>query len=277
MANLKKTYFLCPTWDYHPDGPLKLGNIIISPRRPGQALNGQSAPQVADVCPPTTKTNVTWSLDKLRSGQYGLWAEFLSFAAGLGAGVTHRDEVGRRFTFESIETIEFSPSVDFLQRTLACSPAATGYLNRCRLRKHIYIITAVKIAHGASGSTVASKSFRAEFQASTGVNTTQTNFGPRVDGQKKLGRTDAFSGSSPFVFAFRLRRIVVSRSGEVSQDEYTKGAMYGQERAKLRDIGLVVKGVEEQDALAEDFQDVEGSLTVDDDGELVDCVRAESS
>ncbi|PHH80670.1 hypothetical protein CDD80_350 [Ophiocordyceps camponoti-rufipedis] len=276
MANIKKTYFLCPNWDYHPDGPLKLGNIIISPHRPGQALNGQEAPQAADVCPPTTKTNVTWSLDKFRSGQYGLWTEFLSFAAGLGVGIRHDDEVNQTFTFESIETIEFSPSVEFLQKTLASSPAAAGYLDRCRLRKHIYIITAVKIAHGASGRTVASNSFRAGLQASTGGNATQTNFGPRVNGQTSLGGTDAFSGSSPFVFAFRLRKIVVSRSGKVSQDEYTKGAMYGNERAKLREMDLVVEGVGERDASAAEFQDVEGSVTVKDDGEIVDSVRAGS-
>jgi hypothetical protein len=90
MSNQKKTFFLCPTWDYHPDGPIQLGNIILSPSTPAEALNNpESLPPTQDTLfPPTTKTSVTWSKEKLQSGRYGLWTEFLSFITGLGVDVS---------------------------------------------------------------------------------------------------------------------------------------------------------------------------------------------
>jgi hypothetical protein len=64
-----------------------------------------------------------------------------------------------------------------------------------------------------------------------------------------------FEGSSDFVFAFRLRRLRVSRrSGVASHDEYTTGAMYDENGgARAQDLPFVVEGVAEEDASAQDF------------------------
>ena len=37
--NRAKTYFLCPTWDCPPDGPIFLGSIIDDPLEPETSLN----------------------------------------------------------------------------------------------------------------------------------------------------------------------------------------------------------------------------------------------
>ena len=99
MSNLRKTYFLPPTWDYPPPphGPIRLGNLIASPSKPVPAL--YAAPSDLNTSPATAmgpgdgagsfeteKKNVTWSRDKLRAGKFGVWTEFLSFL-GLGVDV----------------------------------------------------------------------------------------------------------------------------------------------------------------------------------------------
>ncbi|KAL7953082.1 hypothetical protein V8C34DRAFT_297866 [Trichoderma compactum] len=63
MSNQKKIFFLCPTWDYHPDGPIKLGSIILSPSAPTEALNNfifstQSIPP--NVFPRRSIWHATW-------------------------------------------------------------------------------------------------------------------------------------------------------------------------------------------------------------------------
>jgi hypothetical protein len=277
MANLKKTYFLCSTWDYHPDGgPIQLGNIILSPHSPAQALNDPQAPRPADLFPLTTKTGVKWSTEKARSGRYGLWTEFLSMVTGLGANVSyeHSSNAEQIFVFDFLETREFSPSQDFLQRTLAASPLAVDILNRSRLRKHVYMITAVKIARGAQAKIVASRSHTGDLKATIDGTLTgaPVNLGPEFRGEARRVETCGFDGSSPFVFAFRLRRIMVHRSGQITQDEYTKGAMFDVDSAQIsQQQTLVIDGLSEQDASPYDFPDVSASGNVLDDEEEVVC------
>ncbi|KLU82021.1 hypothetical protein MAPG_01100, partial [Magnaporthiopsis poae ATCC 64411] len=108
MANPRKTYFLSPSWDYHPSGPIQLGNLIISPSNPAEALNGPDCPRPSSSTffPLTTKTGEIWSSTDLRSGRYGLWTEFLStlLGAGVGLAVEHASASSQTFRFESTET-----------------------------------------------------------------------------------------------------------------------------------------------------------------------------
>ncbi|KAL7974578.1 hypothetical protein HDV63DRAFT_363575 [Trichoderma sp. SZMC 28014] len=34
MTNNQNLFFYAPTWDYPPDGPIKLGNVIASVKKP---------------------------------------------------------------------------------------------------------------------------------------------------------------------------------------------------------------------------------------------------
>lgn len=282
MANQRKTYFLCPTWDYHPSGPIQLGNIITSPSRPADALNGPDAPRPAatSLFPTTTKTDVKWSSDNLRSGRYGLWTQFLSFLGfSVDLGFEHTAHSEQSFAFDTLETTEFIPTTQFLQDCLSASPAAVDFITKSRFRKALYVVTAVKISRG---SCVAETSSGTSRGAEVGVGVdgallvgTPVGLGPEVRANRASGERGSFSGPSDFVFAFRLRRVLVQRAGTVAgHSEYTFGAMYGADEGKGLQEGLpfVVHGTELEDASGLEFGGGPGEVIVEDGEEMV-CVR----
>lgn len=260
MSNLKKTYFLCPNWDYHPDGPVQLGNIIISPENPAQALNGfeRQPPTESSMFPATSKIGVTWSKEKLRSGTYGLWTEFLSFISGLGvdASVEHSLSLEQTFSFDSITTTEFSPTPEYLTQSMS-APAVVDYLKKSRFRKHVYMITALKIVHGAKAEAKNERSIEGQLGATldgtpSGV---PVSGGPGISGKRNDRNITSFEGSSDFVFAYRLRKVITHRSGDMSIADYTKGAMFGSEGqpTATQELPFIVEGLAAQDASAQDF------------------------
>lgn len=281
MSNQKKTYFLCPTWDYHPEGPIQLGNIILSPSTPAEALNGpESLPPAQDTLfPPTTKTGVTWSKEKLRSGRYGLWTEFLSFLTSLGvdASVNLYSLTEQAYAFDAIDTTEFIPTPEYLARSMA-APAVVSFLEKSWFRKHVYMITARKVVRGARARSAFSRFLGAELKvgldgALTGA---PANFGPEVRAEWNGGESGSFDDSSDFVFAFRLRKVVVHRSGETTHVEYTKRAMYDADgrQAELQGLPFVVDGLAGEDASAQEFGCRAMAEIVDEDEECI-CVQPE--
>jgi len=281
MSNQKKTFFLCPTWDYHPDGPIQLGNIILSPSTPAEALNGPESlrPAQDTLFPSTTKTSVTWSKENLRSGRYGLWTEFLSFLSGLGASasVSHESLAEQAYVFDVVDTTEFIPTPEYLARSMA-APAVVSFLEKSRFRKHVYMITALKVVRGARAKSALSQSLGAELKV--GLDGTLTGaparFGPEVHGEWNDRESGSFGGSSDFVFAFRLRKVVVHRSEEITHVEYTNGAMYDADGrpAELQGTPFVVKGLAGEDASAQEFGCSTTAEVVDED-EVCVCVQLE--
>ncbi|KAK4102095.1 hypothetical protein N658DRAFT_485477 [Parathielavia hyrcaniae] len=284
MANPQKTYFLSPSWDYHPSGPIQLGNLIVSPTTPAEALNGPDCPRPPpSACfPPTTKTGETWSSTDQRAGRYGLWTEFLSSTlVGLGAGVDlaveHALAASQTFRFESSETREFLPTAEFVMSCLAASPAALAFLSRSRFRKHLYMVTAVKIVRGASAETARARSRGVEVGVTLEgalVGGAPVSLGPELRAEKAGFESGSFEGSSDFVFAFRLRKIVVRRgTAEVVKNaQYTSGAMYD---ADVKQDG--VSFVLDEAACEEASADGEDGKTVVEDGEEVICVKPQQS
>ncbi|SPO02495.1 uncharacterized protein DNG_05168 [Cephalotrichum gorgonifer] len=284
MANQIKTYFLSPTWDYHPSGPIQLGNIITSASRPAEALNGPDSPRPATVSlfPPMTKSHVTWSSDKLREGRYGLWTKFLSFIGlSVDFGLEHSAQLEQSFTFETLETVEFIPTTEFLQETLATSPLAVDFLTRSRFRKPLYVVTAVKIARGACVAET-SRSISRGAEVGVGVDGTLVggalvSLGPEIRAGRANGESGSFAGSSDFVFAFQLRKIVVERStGRVTNHvDHTSGAMYDTNSGvSPSETGLpfVVRGTTSEDASGLKLGGGSGEAVVQEDDETV-CVR----
>lgn len=281
MSNLKKTYFLCPNWDYHPDGPVQLGNIIISPESPAYALNDfeRYPPPEGSIFPPTSKTGVIWSREKFRSGKYGLWTQFLSFVSGLGvdASVDHSSSLEQTFTFDSITTTEFSPTPEYLAQSMSAT-AVVDFLRASRFRKHVYMITALKTVHGVKAEAEHERS--TEGKLGVTVDGTPSGLpgsgGPSIGGKRTNRDFTSFEGSSDFVFAYRLRKIMTHRSGDMSNSEYTKGAMYDAEGQPMtdQDLPFIVDGLAAQDASAHDFGCGHSDEVVDGDDHCV-CVWPE--
>ncbi|KAE8369826.1 hypothetical protein BDV27DRAFT_152705 [Aspergillus caelatus] len=242
MTSPKKTFFLTPTGDYHPTGGPREHHPLTS--NPAEALNSTiyEAPAPETLFPVSTKIGVTWSEEVWHSGTYGLWGEFLSFlrlGLGLGfvaggGGVSHRSSVEDMYSFDVIETREFSPSQEYLVRNM----------------------TAPAVVRGAKVKSVGSRGLGMDFRV--GVDGSGTSvpvkIGLGMTGERKDGICRSFEGSSDFIFAFRLRRIVVHRSGQITHVEYTKRAMYDADGAGNANSPLPfeVSGLASEDAFAED-------------------------
>jgi hypothetical protein len=93
MANREFFYFYTPTWDYPPEGPIKLGNVITTVKKPHIPLINCPLTEDAGIYK-TVKRKVQYTKDKLRSGQFSILTKFLSV---LGFGVDVGVEVERRF------------------------------------------------------------------------------------------------------------------------------------------------------------------------------------
>ncbi|KAI1061473.1 hypothetical protein LB506_011913 [Fusarium annulatum] len=119
------------------------------------------------------------------------------------------------------------------------------------------MITGIKIAYGAASTIEHAKQrglhlkFGTDF-SSQGV---PISLGPQIGGSNTISTKQSQSGGDPFVFAFRLRRIKISRKGEVNHERYTKGTVLSiKEEVREQDIEIVVEGVEDFDADGEEFQ-----------------------
>lgn len=92
MANRDFFFFYAPTWDYPPNGPIKLGNVISSVKKPQRPLFSAPLPEDSDVFS-TQQKSVQYTKEKLRRGKFSILTKFLSF---LGFGIDIGAEVDRR-------------------------------------------------------------------------------------------------------------------------------------------------------------------------------------
>lgn len=91
MANSQHFFFYAPTWDYPPSGPIQLGNVITSVKKPHRPLY-RVPPEGPDVFS-TEKNSVQYTKEKLRSGKFSILTKFLSV---LGFGTDAGLESGKR-------------------------------------------------------------------------------------------------------------------------------------------------------------------------------------
>lgn len=102
MANRDFFYFYAPTWDYPPEGPIKLGNVISSVKKPHIPLTHSSPTEETGVFK-TEKKKVQYTTEKLRSGKFSILTKFLSV---LGFGVDIGAEAERRLVLHLCRRID---------------------------------------------------------------------------------------------------------------------------------------------------------------------------
>lgn len=80
--------------------------------------------------------------------------------------------------------------------------------------------------------------------------------GPGVEGKFDEGSETKWEGSSDFVFAYRVSKVIVGKTAGqvVSEEEYRKGTMLdGLGKEQLKTLELSILGLEEPDAEGEGF------------------------
>jgi len=234
MSNRTFYYFYAPTWDYPPSGPIQLGNVITSIKMPEKPLYTVPIPLDPELFS-SDKSHVEFSLEKLREGKFSILTKFLSILGiGVNIDVNWDNSNENTFTFDQVKTTQFVPKEDYIQKCIE-SLAVRRYLDKSRYRKPIYIITGLKIVTGAKAKSHKSHALGGTLGVELngtiwGGGTVPIGGGSEVEGKKERKEGTSWDASSDFVFAFRVRKIGVKKTGAVKKDEdYRTGAMLGNE------------------------------------------------
>ena len=292
MAEESKTYFLAPTRDCPPSGPIALGSLIASPLHPEMPLCvplpiDPIVMPIADQC----ETNWRILLEKRRSGKVGIWSSFLQ-ALGAGADVSVTYDIGstNAYEFERLETRSFWPTKEYVRDSVTTAPVQAFLASRM-FHHNVYMITAIKVAFGASGARTVLH--QRGIHVHLGIDGTNSGLplsaGPQGDVDWGKGHTSSFDGASGFVFAFRLREICYTTKRGAVQREYVKGALFGlkdgdedrepeqQEEEEEEETEIMggeefeLLGIADEDVRGEDV-DQEGRKVDDDEGGECECI-----
>ncbi|KAJ3958536.1 hypothetical protein N0V92_004864 [Colletotrichum tropicale] len=272
MANREFVFFYAPTWDYPPEGPIKLGNIITSVKKPHLPISC-IPPLDEDGVFRTQKRSVKYTKEKMQSGKFSILTKFLSilgFGIDVGAEVTKCDE--ESFIFNTIDTTQFNPSPTYLQHSIE-NTNVRRFLQATSYRKPVYVITGIKVVKGAEANTSKSRGIGGNIAVEVdgtllSGGTVPVGEGPGVEGKVYDKKGTSWGGSSDFVFAFRVSRVFVNKADQVSsEEEYLKGAMLGEYGQPTKELSLVITRVEEPRAEEKGYEAKE----LMDDGSLVLC------
>jgi hypothetical protein len=284
---MSKTYFLAPTRDVPPSGPISLGSIITSPRSPELSLNGRKSSILQSMqVDEHSISDSSRQLVKTKNGNVGIWTEFLGGVLGIGGDVggnwEHVDMVS--YQFKELITKTISPDLDTV-RTLFEEPAIQKTIRDSYFRSNLYMITGIKIARGADVviSKVRARGGNLYFGVDTTAAGVPIKVGPDIAVGSSLGQDLTEHHTTDFVFAYRLRELVYRRKALGKQREYAKGDLMhvGEGNTKppeeedLSTGEIELRGIQPEDLKAEDWE-LDATLTTDDDGEECNCVTVEA-
>jgi hypothetical protein len=258
-----KFYFLAPVKEIPPSGPIQLGSVISHPRQVAEPLNDVPVPlqQTREKVYLHNESSASVSLKGTATSSYGIFADFLG-GLGLGlsgtVGATHVRGEGEEWSFSSLTTSWFTPTNDYVRASMDDADVRSFVAaHRPWLgRKHLYMVTGIKVAHGAA--VVASRARAHGLHLNVGFDLAAlgapVTTGPELGWERGLEVGESYGSSDPFVFAFRIRRIKVSlaEGKEHNHRDFNKGALLerrdGGDETEESMKNLEIGGVEDFDA-----------------------------
>ncbi|KAI0544646.1 hypothetical protein F4679DRAFT_564144 [Xylaria curta] len=254
MANEVKNYFLSPSWDYAPNGKpgvtIALWNIVSSPTNMVPPLAAASAVPTNDQTSETSKQGFEWSRERDKEKKFGVWTKFLSTLLGLGVDIGHERKtfIYDSYTFKDMITKEAFPTDDYLEKMVK-EDAVRKYLERFDFKKPIYIVVGTKAVSGTNFKQILRKERSTDLKL--GADLTQTgapaSLGPEFVVSDNNNNTIGFKDSSDFVFAFRIRKILVTRELKIQDQDDVEGGALG-EYDDGPEEKIEIKGLEGSDS-----------------------------
>jgi hypothetical protein len=172
------------------------------------------------------------------------------------------------YSFDRLETNQFFPKDNYIQKCVEADPVRR-YLDKARYRKSVYVITGIKTVHGAKAKSIKHRVIGGNLGVEvdgTLLSGGMVPVGGGPDTDVKVGKkiSTNFEGGSDFVFAFRVKKVTVTRkTGVVKADEdYKKGAMLEKNETELDVPQLLVSKLDDPYPEDEGFEGEE--LTEDD-------------
>ncbi|KAF2189299.1 hypothetical protein K469DRAFT_62757 [Zopfia rhizophila CBS 207.26] len=284
----KPCWFLAPRAS-HPDGPIKLGSILISPIQPeGPLYDSSHLLSKSEHVTLWKERDFKFDSTKENSGRVGIWASFLQLIVGIGGdasvGISRSGDY--TLTAERMTTKSFIPSQAYIEACIQQKVVRT-YITESRFRNKIYIIVGTMIASGASGCIKYMKEH--DMGLLLGFDGTPAGVplsaGPEVEFSSRHKTGVGSKDADDFVFAYRLREIKVKNAGKMVQRVVRKGALFEGDGSledyegflkKEEETAVVeVVGLSEDDVTGDDF-DYEAIEAVDEaNGEDILCYSLE--
>jgi len=239
-----KTYFLVPHYDFPPDGPIRLGSLILDPQEPGESINEGKIVEITSPIYTSNKENWEQSIELSTNGRMGLWASCVNlFGLGGNFDASCDATTVQHYQFRDLETKYFSPSPTYLMA--ACNaPGVRAFLKGTRYAP-IYIVTSLKIVHGPDAEVTSRRSRAQEGHANIGLHGLMGASPFALDAgdfsvRNARNTTSSFDGSSDFVFAYRLGKITFPPDAEgVPQPKHQLhkvGAVLGIDEVRKIDV-----------------------------------------
>jgi hypothetical protein len=263
-----KNVFSGPNFDIPPppEGPVGLGHIIDDPSElvPLNRVDRQDIPE--DEVYLSHKSGFKATRGRLQNGEFGVWAKVLGLT-GFGGKARWKYEMSSDdiYTFQSLDTTFFNPKQKYVEKSMQV-PAIKRFMEAARYKTPVYMITGLKVASGASLESSKTKNHGSmlTLEAHGTPIAIPAAMGSKAGVAKSKTESMSFASSSDFVIAFRLRKILYKKCN-ITHRAHNKGAtmLDGDD-----DLGTVdrkyfeVLGVADEDATAEDFEDMEDMVTV---------------
>lgn len=281
MSSLPR-WFIAPR-AIPPHGPLKLGNVILSPECPDEPLYDSPDPLPASENVEIFRER-EFRLQNLTSSarRVGIATSFLSFLTGAGVDVDTKwsQEKIHQLKARTMDTMTFHPSSVFLEE-LARDEKVDDHIRSQGFRwTKLYMVVGVMIASGGSRTDGYSKSRDVDLQLSVDGTSmgVPISAGPKVGYSQSKAIEVGSEDADDFVFAFRLRKVKISKGEATLKKHYRSGALFDKDAADEdhgeyeRSIPVVVDGLADEDVTGDEFDlDLEG-VEAQDETTGQDCI-----
>ena len=206
-----------------PDGPLRLGVLLADPKELNSIIWDVQNTALRSKVFHSVEDRYEFSSSRIHGVRGGVWASFLSVGLGLGTDAATSREDSIMIACERLETHFFSPTMEFIGECLEHREVKAW--TRAQRRKPLYMVTGIKVAHGAQVKTEQRKPspFNAGAELGSigiGVDVVAAgnlvSVGPTLESGLSASSTaisgfESASYSTDFVFAYQLRKLKFSK------------------------------------------------------------------
>ncbi|EHK26041.1 uncharacterized protein TRIVIDRAFT_63373 [Trichoderma virens Gv29-8] len=208
-----KTWILTRSQTYEPGKSLRLGQVLLDPRRPADALFSKSSSFLPIPAEYTRdlgeKNNVTIKVESKLNASFTAWGKLNSTPVTAKGNAATNQWTTKKWILQKLESETFLPELEYVKEILKRGdvPAATKWW---RLQRRIFLVTGVRIARGASvsletDSHKTSASIKAGLDGSSQGVPVQAGLGAALG--QETEQIEKAEESSDFVFAYRLHEI----------------------------------------------------------------------
>lgn len=263
----EKTYIRSPNNDYEPNKNIRLGHVWRNPRDPATFIRS-SLPIPKGLINRNYKKDWTVDLSKGSRVKLAIRALIGNLPVGTDNSIDWDHIDDGNFKMPIMETQSFEPDPSYVSASV--KPVSQEML---KSGTRLYMITGVKVAYDGEGSTTQERGFGVT--SDIGVNTgTAANVGAKFEFSTSARNNEGFSGTGPFVIAYRLREVYYKK-GILETKPYNKGAVLGDGMVSSQQSPDETQFVIEKARLGpSDFKphDVEAYNFIDDEGEECELV-----